>query len=278
MDSTQHVEAAISEDGHPGRVYRALFARCIGAAELFEASSRSIGGDEQAWLGKQQLQGGAALGGYGFAEERARDVAKSIFRQLIRIAEERFAPPGAKLSIANEEFKRNYLDPYLFSSGDPRKFDPVALWDALDARFGAGQGAELAYRQAARKLGSFFGLHSAQPIERRGGWVIIRRSVCLDAFFGSYSYNFREDLTALVPAVLAFAAWGKEDEFGAGFAAWASEVGKCNRKVQSRERFGLGPRAEVVTYKSQVEFRFDAALAGQLQVFASRYLPRPAVA
>lgn len=76
------------------------------------------------------------------------DFANRLVGRIVYGAAKAFAPAGGGLRIDADEYAEKHVAP-LKASGAWERFDPVALWDLLEARYGGSAGAEASYRQTA---------------------------------------------------------------------------------------------------------------------------------
>ncbi|MFZ4701188.1 MAG: hypothetical protein ACOYMG_14155 [Candidatus Methylumidiphilus sp.] len=61
-------------------------------------------------------------------------------------------------------------------------FDPMAVWIALEGKYGGTGGSDIAYGQSAGLLASLFRLKMGMPMETRAGAVILNLTVYLGSF------------------------------------------------------------------------------------------------
>lgn len=240
----------------PGAEYQAQFVIYVQAVETLQATTAAMTSD------LHDPEHGDVL---------IRAAAEQIFRWLIREAVTRFSPPGGELRLQSDPYKAAFLDPFVSrhrGSRDPREFDAVVLWSALERDLGQGRGAATTYRQAADRLFSFLQLRG-ETVARQGPWVVIRRSAWLSD--GAYGHSFRDELRHAAPAFQVFAHWMGTPDLGEAYRTAASELDSYSRKVKSREKFTLGPDTEMITYQSALEFRFRGETASKLQLFLSQY-------
>ncbi|WP_244222887.1 hypothetical protein [Cupriavidus lacunae] len=110
---------------------------------------------------------------------------RSLASGVVNRARREFAPPGSRLDIKDhDEHERAGLDidAALKAGGIP---DIDALWASLTARYGGNGGAELAYRQAAQRIVSGFGLNRKREIKKTASAVILRKHVGSEACYGA---------------------------------------------------------------------------------------------
>lgn len=261
---------------NPGQIYAALWAAYRTQTLAFDDTVSALGAQEGAQFGiaAEHLR---CFTPDRYASERALgEVALSIYRQLIRIARERFSPPGARLEIG-ENAAGFGID------GDGcAAFDPAAVWAHLEDAYGGAAGADAAYQQAARLLWNEFNLKDPDATARKaGGATLLNLRVWCDSFTkkwnGRYelSYGCHERVTKVVLALAAVAAWAQrpalQRDLGGGHDSFAAR----GARITSRARYDLGEKGEliIVTYSERFEFRFAAPLAEQLHIFISSYVP-----
>lgn len=205
-------------------------------------------------------------------EDLLREQAKGIVHRLIRRAERYFAGPSAPLSIEDADLVDAYVPER--HGGRCETFDPEAVWAALEARYGAGQGETIAYRQAAKVLIDFFRLRQGRDVETRGSRVVLSRQVYPEAWGGEktrrVSCEERRTLHEVAGAMGTFGAWSQRPGLGAAFGALGERFWR-DRVILSRERIVLAEDVEVLTTYQRFEFRLAPPLAEDLQLFVAEY-------
>lgn len=202
-------------------------------------------------------------------------VAQNIRERITRHAEQQFAPPGGKLEIGRADLHDDFpLDKQSCDS-----FDPAALWAYLEKKYGGNAGEELAWKQSAQAVIAAFNLRQSSPMEKKGGYVVLTRSVWIDDHYKKWnkenrpSYSSQQTIVECISSLVGFATWAERyvlraDLNGLRDTFWAH--GFC---IESRKQYACGDKGEIViiTFNKSFEYRIREDVAAQLNLFLGTY-------
>ena len=192
----------------------------------------------------------------------------SLADGIVNRARREFAPPGGRLVLDDSaEHKRAGLDFH----EDLRKGktpDLDALWCSLQATYGGGGGASLAYQQAAQHLVSSFGLARRKEVERTASAVILRKRTYSEASGGCrrVGYHSQQPTAECLAALATFAGKAGANEL----ARRLNGIGVHSFEYSYRQKLSL-PGLDLVFFKELWEFKFSHELAEQLMLFIGEY-------
>jgi hypothetical protein len=248
--------------------------------ESIRACANTVG---QVHAGEQEALGDAGLERYwgvlgffkGGIDHALWKEANAMVDRFVWLAAGQFAPEGARLDIDPAPYKAKFLP----GAEALAAFDPMAVWDALQADYAGGQGAEAAYAQIAAKLAKAFEIKEGRPMETKSGATILNLSVQMDSsdqkfFKRNRLYGTsRENVCATLDALAGFMAWAGVDAEQARQAAgrWIRTFGDIGYDVVSRKNVFVIEGLNIVTFHYRFEFRFYGLLREQLPVFVSLY-------
>jgi hypothetical protein len=193
--------------------------------------------------------------------------------RLVWLATEAFPPKGVKIDIKCKD----YADQFLPEDDSFLSFDPMAVWIALEGKYGGNGGSDIAYGQSAELLASLFRLKRGMPMETKAGAVILNLTVYLDSFDLKHSkrkvlgYGSRGELCKVLVALEAFFSWAEIDLGLSGLQRLAYRFNHSNCSVESRENICVADGLAIVTFHGRFEFRFSADLAEKFAMYISLY-------
>lgn len=205
-------------------------------------------------------------------------LATSMFDHMVGMASEHCGADGSPVDIDAHELKRQLYGGH--AKLDASTFDAVALWNALDAKYGGEAGKTLAWQQLATEFHRQFGLSRQDKVQTKGGFVVLNLRVWIDDFdkkWGSHnrlSYSCAEGTAQALLSLARVAKWASRDHLSAGIERFVADQLNYRCDVESRAQYRLGDKAEVVvvTYLTRFEVRLRQDFAEQLQVFLGTYL------
>lgn len=207
-------------------------------------------------------------------EKHINEAADRICRFLCYEAATRFAPAGMpRLDINSQAYFARH-----FRTEKPEEFDPVALWDELERKYGGEKGESAGFQMAADLIVERFNLLKKPP-QPRAKYVPMNVSVWIDDFDKKHlgvtrlAYTSEEYLYPLCSALSTFLRWADSgisasllDQYIHGL-----QIVRRRATIKPRERIELGPDLEVVTFTTRFEFRFSLSVVEKLKVFLSTY-------
>lgn len=207
---------------------------------------------------------------WGLASGRIKEVCISEFWEAISIgtlreAVKQFSPPGTKIEIDKDELREN-VPAYACENGDP-----LALWSALESRYGQRQAEKGTYHALAKRLVRTFRLHKNE-VRTVGGRITLAHSVYWDKqFSGGYSYNSLEGIRSLLRDIQGVIHWAQlaspmEDE---EFNRIINYFNHLEKVVPPRQ--SIGSHVFLVPYQSKIEFRLSPEFGTQFQLFIGEY-------
>jgi len=203
-------------------------------------------------------------------EKELQSFCRSVAGGVVNRARREFAPPGARLDIANQdEYERAGLDiDKALKAGKIPDID--GLWASMARRYGGHGGAELAYQQAAQRIISGFGLNRRREVQRTASAVVLRKSVISEACYrrssrkvGYYSCQSTADCLS---GLATFAAKAGHHLLAAGL----NRVNVHDVEYNYREKQSY-PGLDIVFFKEAWEFKFSHQVADDLLLFLGEY-------
>ncbi|MBA4372296.1 MAG: hypothetical protein C0402_05490 [Thermodesulfovibrio sp.] len=217
------------------------------------------------------------LSEYSIADFKV-NVANRIRDRLIQHASKTFAPAGVALEIKSSDI--DDLD--TISRETLQSFDPVAIWAALEGKYGQDAGKEEAWRQVAAKIINEFWLKKGSEVKRKGNYTSLDLRVYIDSIDKKFDktnrlhYNARQSVSKTCLALASFAQWAGRDLLWIDLKRMADFWWRANGReaiIESHQKNICGDNGEVVmiTFTSRFEFRFRSDVAEQLQAFLGTY-------
>ncbi len=207
---------------------------------------------------------------WSLASSRIKAVCVSEFWErvstiILREAVNRFSPTGAKIDIDVDELRAN-VPAYTCENGDP-----LALWSALESRYGQRQAEKGTYHALAKRLIRSFGLNRNE-VRTVGGRIALTHFVYWDKqFLGGYSYNSLEGIRGMLRdlrGVLHWAQLASPLEDGE-FDRIIDYFNHLERVVPPRK--SVGSHVFLVPYQSKIEVRLSPEFGTQFQLFIGEY-------
>lgn len=214
-------------------------------------------------------------------------VAEQAISNLIRIAQQRFAPAGVTLDISKHEaleavgmgrWSEEYHQQNRRSEGEcVPPVDLDKLWSYLEGTYGGDAGIERAHRQNAAFLIKEFKLDNEAEMKRTASHVscfrrIYVRKVDYGPNIGRYDWGHssRDWLLQLFKGLACAFEWAEMDQLSIELAP--ARHGICNYdfafKPRDRHSFtGL----DLVFFKEQMEFKWSHPAAEKLMLYLGTY-------
>jgi hypothetical protein len=182
-------------------------------------------------------------------------------RSLARAASREFAPEGADLNIADEEWPR---------CEDAETFNPVWFWRVLEEQFGGNAGRNRAYGDVAKAFASELRIERGIEPKIVGGRVVLSTTV-----YGRDTWELtsraREDLGKILRGIATIGIWGGLwSEIDAQDLAHARDVVSDNSNEKA-PRMAIGGHVVIVPYKEKWEFRVSQPFAEKIQLFLNQF-------
>jgi len=207
---------------------------------------------------------------WSLASSRIKEVSVSefwdgILANLLREAVNRFSPPGTQIEIDVDELKAN-VPACKWEEGDP-----LALWLALESRYGKRQAEKGTYHSLAKRLVRAFRLN-VNEVRTVAGRITLAHSVYWDKqFSGGYSYNSLEGIRSLLRDIQGVIHWAQlaspmEDE---EFNRLIDYFNHLEKVVPPRQ--SIGSHVFLVPYQSKIEVRLSPEFGTQFQLFIGDY-------
>jgi hypothetical protein len=116
-----------------------------------------------------------------------------------------------------------------------------------------------------------------KPPVRKGAYFIIDMKVFTEEHWAKkdcrrLNYHASETLSKVIRGLTSFATWAQDFELVTGLRQLEERFSETWPDIYSREKLTVSPRLQLVTYYSRLEFRLQAELADQLQLFLGTYL------
>ena len=218
--------------------------------------------------------------------KEVREKGEKIFDRLVHYATEAFAPPGARLNIDSDKLHGKFIDKITGRDRDEpyrdfmkkelagwHRFDPAAVWAALEKAYGGNKGVELGYQQIAKELANFFEIKPGQAVETKAGCIVLNVRVYSEKRYNGVhglGYGSQGEVQKGLRHLAAVADWTDDTESAVCLRRYAERLGN-DKTLASRERIDISENIEVVTFQSRFEFRFVPEFAQKLQEFISTY-------
>lgn len=149
-------------------------------------------------------------------------------------------------------------------------FDPETYWSKLQARYGAGKGADVACEQVVEQLVNDLRLDKHPPSRKKATLAIkIKASTDTDLRGGfSLEYHTFDRMCRILVGMATFCTWAGDGEASRKIVAYRAT--EFDRRLQQRQPHDLG--GLVVTYgHSFIELRLRSDLGDRFQEFVSTY-------
>lgn len=198
------------------------------------------------------------------------EAARNIVTRLIWRAEKTFSPRGGRLSIDKMEV---YEACSLEDSAGWLNLDPEKVWAHLEATYGGDKGQEQSWQQQAAILIDSFNLKRQDAIQSKGGKTILNLHIYTEKSYRGkvmFHHGSAEDVAKTFQALRCFALWADREGLAAAMYNACRVLGDYHHEITSRATYG-GFGCQITTFYKNFEFKFDAALAEQLQIFISTF-------
>lgn len=254
----------------PGKSYAQLWRRYLEVLKRYAHAVNDIRSDEQNRFGGESWS--QAIPGVDDFDTRtlARKAGEHIRNRLVWIAQDHFAPVGARLSIDMAAIQETFpLDPYA-------EFDPARVWDWLETTYGGEKGEMVAWRQAVAEIIHGFDLERMPKLETKSGYVVLNMRVWMEGWRSqgkTLSHHSHEKVTKALMALSGFARWDGRDLLSRELYRYVARVNVMDAVV-SRAKTGFGVKGlEVilVTFHTVFEVRLRPDVAERLQVFLATH-------
>ena len=199
-------------------------------------------------------------------------------------AMEAFSPPGTRLEVDGSDFDaKDDSDDRRGSKASVaaeikaervQRFDPVALWKFLAAKYGNGKADEDVFRRVAGALVSAFDLRAGEAVRTVGGRMALTMRLYWDDNYGGsqWGYSSQNEFNETLGHLRAVMQWaGLYDQEADSGLAWARRYMHDQRGAPKGLRWDMGEQVTIVPFKSKAEFRLAAPLAAKLQEFIGLY-------
>jgi hypothetical protein len=203
-------------------------------------------------------------------------IADRIRDRIKRYAEQYFAPPGGKLVISNDDLSDEFPE---IDRDNFDNFDPAAFWACLEKKYGGDAGQEAAWKQAAQAIVESFSLRQSSPMEQKGGYTVLTRSVWLDDHYKKWnkqnrpSHSSQQCIVECLKALVGFATWADRYALRSDLNELVNMVWTHGYCIESRKQYACGDKGEivVVTFAKSFEYRIREDVATQLNLFLGTY-------
>jgi len=270
----------------PGEKYREVWISYLSTFEAFRDGLSRTEQCEVLLFGKQDYS--ATDADRMLRKIDIEEYASNIVGILVHMAEQSFAPPhGARLAICVENYRSRFMGQILEKRGNDRdwsRFDPAAVWEALEADYGGEKGHHSAFRDLAKQIASVFSIKPGAPLDYKKGAVVLNQRIYLDRFgqkntnAARLEHHSHEDFSRLCHNLVAFVRWATEDDEGGDGWRTALQLQQLahewsyHHPIESRKHYCFGNGSiSLITYNTRFEWRFAPALTEKLQLFLSMY-------
>jgi len=209
------------------------------------------------------------------AEKLKLDTSRNIRSRIKRHAEQVFGPPGGKLDVDDGDLNKQFP----LETNHAVNFDPAALWVYLEKKYGGSAGQEIAHAQAAQAFIHAFSLRQSSPMERKGGFVILSRSVWIDDHYKKWnkenrpSHSSQQSIADHIGALIGFATWAERHELKIDLHRLREAFCAHGFSIETRKQYACGDKGEIVivTFNKSFEYRIREDVANQLNLFIGTY-------
>lgn len=218
---------------------------------------------------KELFGGSACVGERVPLTSMLRETRKDFRTMLFAKAERDFAPAGGKLQIDRHEIYEEVES--VWGDGDDDEFDPDAIWDALERKFGGDAGVEVGLKQTAELLVVELGLSRAKPTHKANRLEIESRIWGEKRYGGGYemSYTARERMVKTLMALATFCEWAGDEATARRLRSRCGDFG-YGCPLVSRQRFDQGGIG-FVTFLEKITWEIYNDLGQQFQAFIGLY-------
>lgn len=193
------------------------------------------------------------------------NVRESVCLKIIHIAESRFSPDGARLSIG---------DCQECEAAGVENFDPVGLWRYLERTYSGSGGERSAYNDVVRTLRETLSIKRGQTPRLVGGRLVVEHRI--SGGDARMSYDTADGIRKILNSFKAVGAWAEMWETDHSIAV--SEVFKMLDAARNYSPSFRAPvRSEIsgivliVPFKSKWEFRLVPDFAEKIQLFMAEF-------
>jgi hypothetical protein len=211
--------------------------------------------------------------------ESLREIATSIIHRLVRLAEQHLGGQS-QLKIESEKYKTEFtreVDRDVdFAESKLNKFNPMSVWEAIQAEYGEGKGEEKGLSQAAKNIINCLDLREGDTMTMKSGYYTLDLSMYLDSFdkkYGKnrYAYSSRDSFIMLIKAFEVFLGWADSYDSAIGLKRYMYKICDYHAQVESRKKYVCGDNFMFITFNNRIEFRLTKELGEKLQVFLGLY-------
>jgi hypothetical protein len=241
--------------------HAALFKEFCTVLQEAEQKLRSVTEREAALVGKDHGYLHASLSLDQAQIERA---AEALAQEVVCAAITRFTRAGCTpIKIHAYAYRQMWKD-------NPAQFDPLQLWQRLEAQYGGENVLQGSYTQACQTLIAELHLAHHRRIEQEKNCGVLHQPISCErkskgAVLGEH---YTTTINSVLRALHVFLEWAQ-----AGMLFYRVHEGD---PVTSREHFALlDGKLELHTYFDRFEYHLEWSLVEQLQVFLSTHGPEP---
>jgi hypothetical protein len=217
-------------------------------------------------------------------------IAEQAIANLIRIAQQRFAPPGVLLDISphealeavgmsrwSEEYHRPSRrgEPSETESAPPVDLDK--LWNYLESTYGGDAGIETAHRQNAKFIIKELRLDGESEMKRTASSVSCFRRIYAskkdygaDAGRYDFGHSSRDWLLQLFKGLACAFEWAEMDQLSIELAPTRHRICNYDFTFKPRERTSF-TGLDIVFFKEQMELKFSHSAAEKLMLYLGTY-------
>lgn len=217
-------------------------------------------------------------------------VAEQAIANLIRLAQQRFAPSGIMLEISQTEVLEKLgmtrwhdehhrpsrrTDINKARPGPPVDLDKI--WTYLENTYGGSAGTETAHRQNAEFIVKEFNLNGQSEIKRTASSVsCYRRMYASRKEYGSeagrydFGYSARDWIFRLFKGLACVFEWAELDQLSIDLAPSRHRICDYDFTFKPRDRVSF-PGLDLVFFKEQLEFKFSHSAAEKLMLYLGTY-------
>jgi hypothetical protein len=214
-------------------------------------------------------------------------VAETSISNLVRLAQQRFAPSGASLEINQQEALEavgmsRWRDEYDRRNrrSETTVIPPVdldKLWRHLEATYGGAAGVETSHRQNARNIIKELNLDGDKEMKRTSSSVsCFRRLWATKKDYGpnvgryDFGYSSRDFLVKLFQGLACAFELAEMDQLSIELAPARHRICDYDFTFKPRERVSF-TGLDIVFFKEQIEFKFSHLAAEKLMLYLGTY-------
>lgn len=219
-------------------------------------------------------------------------VAGQAITNLIRIAQQRFAPAGVMLEINQYDvleavgmnrWSEDYHRPSRRggrSEAESESAPPVdldKLWNYLEKTYGGDAGIETAHRQNAKFIIQELRLDGESEMKRTASSVSCFRTIYAtkkdfgaDAGRYDFGYSSRDWVVQLFKGLACAFEWAEMDQLSIEFAPARHEICNFGFSFKPRDRISF-TGLDIVFFKEKMELKFSHTAAEKLMLYLGTY-------